>query len=81
MMQKKFDSPLKDKKRNQQRSSRPMSQKKLYIKKEKSHTIYKNIPIPTYAWQWIESDFILIDYNVLKLPLYLSGMIGKIYGG
>ena len=63
MMQKKFDSPLKDKKRNQQRSSRPMSQKKLYIKKEKSHTIYKNIPIPTYAWQWIESDFILIDYN------------------
>jgi PAS domain S-box-containing protein len=31
--------------------------------KKRFKTLFKGIPIPTYSWQKIDDDFILIDYN------------------
>ena len=31
--------------------------------KKRFESLFKGIPIPTYSWQKIDDDLILIDYN------------------
>jgi PAS domain S-box-containing protein len=55
--------------------------------REKIKMIFKSLPIPTYTWEVIEDDFILIDYNEAALNLtqgfitkYIGTTTSKMYG-
>lgn len=42
---------------------RMRSQKALQESKERFRTQYREIPIPTYTWQLLGEEFVLVDYN------------------
>jgi|GEM_PF-4427016 len=46
---------------------------------EKSRAQYKSIPLPTYTWQKVGDDFVLIDYNDQAVEV-TNGMIDKFTG-
>ncbi|HAA31449.1 MAG TPA: hypothetical protein DCE56_31745, partial [Cyanobacteria bacterium UBA8553] len=59
---------------------RVRSQEALQESKEQFRTQYKEIPIPTYTWQWFGEEFILIDYNdtaEVFSQVQLSEYLGK----
>jgi diguanylate cyclase (GGDEF)-like protein/PAS domain S-box-containing protein len=43
--------------------ARMRSQEALQESKERFRTQYKEIPIPTYTWQLLGEEFVLVDYN------------------
>lgn len=55
-------------------------QQTLRQSEEKLRAQYKNIPIPTYIWQRVESDFVLVDYNYAAVAISKGGIadfVGK----
>ncbi|MBY9011155.1 MAG: PAS domain S-box protein [Candidatus Lokiarchaeota archaeon] len=38
-------------------------EKKSFLLEENIKKLFNNIPIPSYVWQKIENDFVLVDYN------------------
>ena len=38
-------------------------EKALRESEEKSRAQFQSIPVPTYVWQWVDNDFVFIDYN------------------
>jgi PAS domain S-box-containing protein len=49
---------------------------------EKARAQFKSIPVPTYIWQWVDQDFVLIDYNDEAFEITRGGvdnLVGKVY--
>ena len=46
---------------------------------EQLKAIFKGFPIPSYLWQYVEDDFILIDYNDTA-EFFTQGLIKKFLG-
>jgi PAS domain S-box-containing protein len=44
-------------------TERKRAEKALRESEERSRAQYKGVPIPTYTWQKVDNDFVLIDYN------------------
>lgn len=49
---------LKDDLESHQKTEETLRQSKTRLKSQ-----YKGIPVPTYSWQWVGDDFIMVDYN------------------
>jgi PAS domain S-box-containing protein len=56
-------------------------QAELAIKKneKKMRTQYKSFPVPTYTWQKLDNDFILVDYNDAAYH-FTAGIVTKLLG-
>jgi PAS domain-containing protein len=46
---------------------------------EKLRAQYKGIPVPTYTWQGVEDDFVLVDYNDAAVEI-TQGKIADLVG-
>lgn len=44
-------------------TQRVRAQEALRESEERFRTQYKSIPVPTYSWQKVQEDFVLVDYN------------------
>ena len=51
----------------------------LRASEEKLRAQYKGIPIPTYTWQGVEDDLVLVDYNDAAVPI-TQGKIADFVG-
>ena len=44
-------------------TDRKLAEQKLIESKEKLHSVYESIPVPTYTWEKVGDDFILTNFN------------------
>ena len=60
-------------------SERKHAEKAIRESEEKFRALFAASPIPTYIWQYIETDFVLRDYNAAALR-FTEGKIAEIVG-
>lgn len=60
-------------------TERRQAEEALRLSEERLRTEYKSIPIPTFTWQRVAEDFILIDYNDAAAEI-TKGYVGQLLG-
>ncbi len=58
---------------------RKQAEEALQESEEKLRAQYKGIPVPTYTWQGVEDDFVLVDYNDAAVEI-TQGKIADLVG-